>query len=168
MTLALTPASAEKIGGEKFHDEGTFTVQDFCGVPGLVVDGEFTVDGRFLERLQGREKTFYAMDNTRVVQVFTNRATGQQATDIQPRTTSKDLRVTDNGDGTTPVIQLLTGGNLLRGDSGRLIAKGDGQVRFRIVFDNATGDELSSELIFGSTGTNDDFCAAILEDWGLD
>lgn len=165
--LAVAPASAEKIGGGTFHDEGTFTDPNFCGVSGLVVDGTFTVDGRFLERLQGKDKTFYFMDHARVVQVLTNRATGEQVTDIQPGTTGKDLHVTDNGDGTTTLIVLLTGGGQLRNEAGRIIAKGDGQVRFEIVFDNATGDELSNELIFGSTGTNDDYCEAILEEWGI-
>ena len=26
--------------------------------------------------------------------------------------------------------------------------------------------EISNELIFGSTGTNEDFCEAVLTDWG--
>ncbi|MGI8433607.1 MAG: hypothetical protein ACR2LE_02570 [Nocardioidaceae bacterium] len=147
---------------------------NFCGVPGLVVDGSFTVDGSFLARLQGRDSVFYGMDHTRVVIVYTRRATGQTATDIQPRTTSKDLKITNNGDGTLTIVQLLTGGERTYGDEGKLIAKNSGQVRFRIVVDyngtlsNPDDDtELSSELVFGSTGTNDDFCSATLADWGV-
>ena len=172
--LAAGPASAQKVDGGTFHDEGSFTNSNFCGVPGLVVDGSFTVDGRFLARLQGRDSIFYEMDHTRVVIVFTRRATGQTVTDIQPRTTSKDLRITNNGDGTLTIVRLLTGGERTYGDEGKLIAKNSGQVRFRIVVDyngtlsNPDDDtELSSELIFGSTGTNDDFCSAVLADWGV-
>jgi hypothetical protein len=172
--LAAGPATAQKVEGGTFHDEGSFTDRSFCGVPGLVVDGRFTVDGRFLGRLQGRDSVFYGMDNTRTVIVYTRRATGQTATDIQPRTTSKDLKITNNGDGTLTIIQLLTGGERTYGDTGKLIARNSGQVRFRIVVDyngtlsNPEDDtELSSELIFGSTGTNDDFCAAVLADWGV-
>ena len=38
-------------------------------------------------------------------------------------------------------------------------------MRFEIVYDYVNDVELSKELVFGSTGTNDDYCAAILEDW---
>lgn len=171
---AAGPASAQKLDGGTFHDQGTFTNDQFCGVPGLVVDGTFVVDGRFLERDQGRERLFYGMDITRATTVLTRRSTGQTATDIQTPTTTKDLRITDNGDGTLTIIELLTGGERTYGDSGRLIARNSGQVRFRItVDDNGTPSdpsddvELSSEQIFGSTGTNDDFCAAVLADWGV-
>jgi len=172
--LACGPASAQKVEGGTFHDEGTFTNNSFCGVPGLIVDGTFTNDGRFLGRSQGAEGLFYGMDNTRTVVTFTRRATGQTATDIQPRTLSKDLHVTDNGDGTLTIIQLLTGGDRTYGNDGKFIARDSGQVRFEIVVDtngtptNPEDDkELSSEPIFGSTGTNDDFCAAVLADWGV-
>lgn len=171
---ATAPASAEKVAGGTFHDEGSFTVENFCDVSGLDVAGHFTVDGRFLARSQGPDSILYFMDNTRSELEWTNLDTGQHATEIQPRTTSKDLSITVNDDGTLTIIVLLTGGGQLYGDDGQLIAKGDGQVRFEVVLDyNGTltdpsdDIELSSELIFGSTGTNDDFCAAILEDWGV-
>jgi hypothetical protein len=171
---ASGPAAAQKVVNEKFHDEGSFTDRNFCGVSGLVVDATFTVDGHFLGRLQGKNKIFYGMDNTRVVTTFTRRATGQTATDIQPRTLNKDLRITDNGDGTLTIINLATGGERTYGDDGKLIAKNSGQVRFRLVVgDNGTLSDpsddtlLSAEMIFGSTGTNDDFCSAILADWGV-
>jgi hypothetical protein len=171
---AAGPASAQKVGGGTFHDEGPFTDPNFCGVTGLVVDGMFTVDGRFLDRLRGRDQIFYGMEHARSVVVFTRRETGQTATDIQPNVLRKDLRVTDNGDGTLTIIQLGTGGERTYGDAGKLIARNSGQVRFKIVLDyngtlsNPEDDtELSNDLIFGSTGTNDDFCAAILADWGV-
>jgi hypothetical protein len=174
LVAAAAPASARKIDGGTFHDEDTFTVEDFCGVAGLDVEGHVTVDGRFLARLQGPDSIVYFMDNTRVVLEWTNLSTGQHATEIQPRTTTKDLRITDNGDGTITIIALLTGGGQLYGDDGHLIAKDDGQIRIESVVDyNGTLSdpsddiELSSELIFGSTGTNDDYCAAILDDWGI-
>ena len=173
--VAAAPAAAQKIDGDKFHEERTFVEANFCGVSGLTVEHDITVDGRFLARLQGQDSIFYGMDNTRVVEELTNVATGQHATDIQPRTTSKDLKVTVNDDGTITIVQLLTGGGRLLGDDGRLIAKGSGQVRFESVVDymgtlSFPDDDIvvsEPELIFGSTGTNDDYCAAILEDWGI-
>src|SRR6266498_2977853 len=99
LVSSIAPAAAERIDGGAFHDEGSFTVEAFCGVDGLV-----------LERLQGQSPFPYFMDNTRVVVEFTNRATGQHATSVEPRTTTKDLKITDNGDGTITIIDLLTGG----------------------------------------------------------
>lgn len=173
--IAASPVAAQKIDGARFHQEDSFVETDFCGVSGLTVEHNITVDGRFLARLQGRDSIFYGMDNTRVVDELTNVDTGQHATDIQPRTTSKDLKITVNDDGTITIIQLLTGGGRLLGDDGQLIAKGSGQVRFELVIDymgtlsDPTDDVLVSDrqLIFGSTGTNDDYCAAILADWGI-
>ena len=168
------PASAQNASGGTFHAEGTFTIDDFCGVPGLVVDGAFTADGRFLERQQGPGSIVYGMQNARTRTVFTRRATGQTVTDIQPGSTDKDLKVTDNGDGTLTIIELITGGERTYGNNGKLIASNSGQVRFRVVIDdNGTPSypdddtELSSDLIFGSTGTNDDFCSAVLANWAV-
>jgi len=160
------PASAQKLDSGTFHDEFSDTIEDFCDVPGLSVDFSSTVDGRFLDRLQGRHSLFYHMERVRSVTTFTNEATGQTAKDISPNTVNKDLHVTDNGDGTFTVIALLTGGDRTLGDNGRLIARNSGQIRLRILVD-ANGDELETTQIKGSTGTNDDFCAAVLSDWGV-
>ena len=84
------------------------------------------------------------------------------ATDIH-----KDLSLVDDPEaGTLTIVVLLTGGNLTYGNDGKLIAKNSGQVRFEIVYDYVNDVELSNELVFGSTGTNEDFCAAVLSDWG--
>jgi hypothetical protein len=171
--LASGPAAAQKLDGDTFHDEGTFIDDDFCGA-GLTVEGHYTVDGRFLTRLQGADSIFYYMDHVRSVVVLTNVETGQQATDISRNVTSKDLRITVNDDGTITIIALFTGPEALYGDDGKLIAKGDGQIRLQTVLDyggtlSDPSDDtfISEEQIFGSTGTNDDFCAAILADWGI-
>ena len=48
-----------------------------------------------------------------------------------------------------------------------MLAKSDGQVRLLITIDIATDEVIGEEQIFGSTGTNDDYCDAILEHWGV-
>jgi hypothetical protein len=101
-----------------------------------------------------------------VTNVYTDQATGQTATDIQPNTVGKDQSITDNGDGTLTIEVLLTGGERTYGDDGDLIASNSGQVRFRDIVDAETFELIDSQLIFGSTGTNDDFCEAVLTDWG--
>ena len=44
--LAVAASAAPPVK-ERFHDEGTFVDEDFCGA-GLTVDGTFVVDGSIL------------------------------------------------------------------------------------------------------------------------
>ena len=39
-----------------------------------------------------------------------------------------------------------------------MLAKSDGQIRVLLAIVTATDEVISEEVIFGSTGTNDDFC----------
>ena len=166
-TLAgVSPASAQKVESGSFHDETTDTDPSFCGVTGLEVEIVTTVDDRFLGRTQGSDALFYGLEHLHVVTVYTNTATGQRATDIQPSVLNKDLHVSVDDAGTTTIDVLATGGERTYGDSGRLIARNSGQIRLRIVLD-ADGNEVSNVQTKGSTGTNDDFCAAVLADWKI-
>jgi hypothetical protein len=160
------PASARIVDRDTFHDEFSGTIDDFCGT-GLAVDFDFTVDGRFQANDRGPGGPDYFLEKTTVVVVYTDQLTLQTATDIQPNTINKDLHLTDDPDaGTLTIIALLTGGERTYGDDGHLIAKNSGQIRLEIVYDYVNDVDLSNELIFGSTGTNDDFCEAVLTDWG--
>ena len=166
LTLTLAPpASAKVVERGSFHEEFSEVIEDFCDA-GLDVTIDVTVDGRYQVNQRGRNGREYYLGHTRVVNVFTDQATGQTATDIQPNTLDKDLRITDNGDGTLTILVLLTGGGRTYGDDGRLIAKNSGQIRLEIVVDAETFEEISNDVVFGSTGTNDDICDAILTDWG--
>jgi len=71
----------------------------------------------------------------------------------------KDMRVTELGDGDIEVLILATGNAVLYDESGKAIARNPGQTRFVIVFDES-GDEVSREVVKGSTGRSDDFCDA--------
>ncbi len=165
--LGAAPASARIVERGEIHDTFGFTDDNFCAA-GRTVDVTGTIDGRFQVHSRAPGGFWYYLEKTTVVQVFTDRATGKTATDIQPNTLNKDLSITTSADGkTVTVIALLTGGARTYGDSGKLIARNSGQVRFEIVFDAVTGEELSNTLVFGSTGTNDDFCEAVLADWGV-
>ena len=166
MLVLAAPASARIVERGEFHDEFSDTDENFCDA-GLVVDFHATVDGRYQVNTRGpADSVGYYLEHVTVVNVFTDVATGQTATDIQPNTVGKDLTITDNGDGTLTIVVLLTGGARTYGPDGALIARNSGQVRFRNVVDAETFQEISSELIFGSTGTNDDFCEAVLGAWG--
>ena len=159
------PASAAIVDRAPSTTSSPVTDEDFCGA-GLDVDFDGTVDGRFRvnSRAPGRLRLLRRERQGR--QRLHRPGDRPAVTDIQPNTLGKDQSITDNGDGTITIIVLLTGGERTYGDDGKLIARNSGQVRFEIVYDYVNDVEISNELIFGSTGTNDDFCEAVLTDWG--
>lgn len=164
--LPLQSASARLIDEGTFHDEGSFTEENFCDVAGLTVDIDFVVDGRFFVRTQGSDQLVYTMEHSSATVMYTDTATEETITESSHHVLFKDLHITDNGDGTLTIIFFGTGEAALRNDEGRLIGRNDGQFRVRIVYDAVNDEELSFELILGSTGTNDDFCESVLGEWG--
>ena len=157
------PANAEVIERYSLDFSTSGVVDDFCG-SGLQPTFTYDQTGSGSAKTRGSDLLWFH-EETRVVQTFTYN--GMTVTDIQPNTLAKDLKIVDNGDGTVSITVLLTGENRLIGSDGKLLAKGDGQIRRLLTFDTATGELISEELIFGSTGTNDDFCEAILAHWGV-
>ena len=86
------------------------------------------------------------------------------------RANGKDLKLTDNGDGTLTAVTFGTGNTVLYGPDGKAIARNPGQSRFELLIDqrgtptDPSDDELISiELVKGSTGRSDDICAAAIE-----
>lgn len=166
LTSGVAPAAARLIDSGTFHDEDSSVLHDFCGVSGLTVNETFTADGRFRGRTQGRDQIAYFMDNTRTTDTFTNTLTGDTITVYSPKVTTKDLKVTDNGNGTITVLVLATGPEGIWSSDGKLLGRNDGQVRFKIVYDYVNDLLLSFELVFGSTGTETDLCEVALAEWG--
>ena len=99
--------------------------------------------------------------------MITNLANDKSVTSVA-KVIEKDLRVTDNGDGTLTVIILATGNAVLYGEDGKAIARNPGQIRFELLLDHGGtptdpfDDELLADLgvVKGSTGRSDDFCEA--------
>ena len=157
-------ASAEPLLKESFHDEGTFVEENFCDA-GLTVDGSFVVDGRVLGVAHGPDGLAYFLEHVHATVTFTNRANGKTVT-LTSRVVSKDLRVTDNGDGTLTILILATGNDVLYGPDGKAIGRNPGQIRFEILIDHAGtptdpfDDVFLAELglVKGSTGRSDGFC----------
>ena len=152
---------------ETFHDEFTEVAADFCGVPGLTVRSDVVVDGRFTFKRRGPDGLAYFMQHARISSVDTNVANGKFVV-FKSNVMEKDLRVTDNGDGTLTLLVLATGNAVLYGMDGKAIARNPGQVRFELLIDHAgtpsdpSDDEFLEFLgiVKGSTGRSDDFCAA--------
>ena len=160
-------ASAGKVSREAFHDERAFVVENFCDVPGLNVQVEVSRDVRVHVVPHGHDQLAYFLQHGTRTDVLTNLANGKSVTSAT-RVTEKDMRVTDNGDGTLTVLVLATGNGVLYGPDGKAIARNPGQIRFEILLDHGgtptdpSDDEFLDFLgvVKDSTGRRDDFCEA--------
>lgn len=162
--LAAT-ASGGRAFNETIHYEGEFAVEGFCDVQGLTVEIAFVLDLRVHAVPHGRDRLVYFLQHGERTETL--RANGRTLTS-RALVTERDLRVTDNGDGTLTVLVLATGNATLYGEDGTAIARNPGQIRFELlVADGGTpGDPSDDEilevlgLVKGSTGRTDDFCEA--------
>jgi hypothetical protein len=167
--VLVAAAGAGLLVNETFHDEGTFTVEDFCEVPDLTIDGAFTVDGRVHAVPHGPSGLAYFIEHIRSTTVLTNPETGKTTTEVATVLT-KDLKVTDNGDGTLTILVLGTGNDVVYDSNGKAIARNPGQVRDEILVDDGgtptdpSDDEFLEFLgrVKESTGRTDDFCEAVV------
>lgn len=163
---AAAPASAAPLDRGSFHDDTTEVTTDFCG--DLTVRYQADVDIHYVFVAHGPDGLAHYTETIHGTETFTNVDTGRSMTHVM-NFVSRDLKVTDNGDGTLTIIVLATGNFAVFGENGKAIARNPGQVRFRIVIDhngtpsNPDDDvELSFEQIKDSTGRSDDFCAAVV------
>jgi hypothetical protein len=163
-------ASARQIFQERFHDEGGLIHENFCGVAGLTVSDDFVIDGKVRAVPHGPDGLAYFLQTSKETSVVTNVANGKAVTFVA-KATVKDLKVTDNGDGTVTILLLATGNEVIYGADGKAIFRNPGQSRFELLFDHGgtptdlSDDEfISDERVKGSTGRNDDFCEAVVPD----
>lgn len=163
VVAAAAPANAAVLERYSLDFSTSGVADDFCGV-GLQPSFTYDQTGSGFVMTRGDDLLWFHEKLT-IVRTFTYN--GMTATDIQPNTLVKDLKVVDNGDGTLSVIALLTGGGRVVGSDGKVIAKNDGQIRLLFTIDIATDTVINEEQVFGSTGTNDDFCEAVLDHWGV-
>lgn len=168
LSLAALAATADagQVFRETIHDERDIVLEDYCGVPGLTVELESTLDMRVHIVPKGRDRLAYYLQHGTVREVLTNPATGKSLTSVA-RVTEKDLRVKDNGDGTLTILDLSTGNAVLYGADGKAIARNPGQTRFELLIDDGgtptdpSDDEVvGQEVVKESTGRSDDFCEA--------
>ena len=79
-STALAGVAEAKPFGERFHEEFSDIVDDFCGA-GLTVRFDRVVDGRFQRGAHGQDGLIYFADHVAVTSVLTNLANGNQLTD---------------------------------------------------------------------------------------
>jgi hypothetical protein len=165
--VLATAASAKQIFRETVHEEDTVVIENFCDVPGLTVEDAFVLDARIQAVPHGRNRLAYFLEHGRATDVYT--ANGKSVTAVT-KFIEKDLRVTDNGDGTLTILNLSTGNGVVYGEDGKAIARNPGQVRFMFIVDHGGTPSDPSDDVFledlgmvkGSTGRSDDFCAAVV------
>jgi hypothetical protein len=164
--MLAAAASASVVFRDTFHEEETFVLNDFCDVEGLTVELSFVVDGR-VHAVQRGQGAPYFLEYVKRTEVYTNLANGKSVTGVV-NGLQKDLRITNNGDGTLTITILATGNAVLYDENGTPIARDPGQIRFQILIDtNGTLEDPfdDEEIAFlgvvkGSTGRSDDFCEA--------
>jgi hypothetical protein len=169
---AATPALAEPLVHERFHESSSEVVEEFCGDLTVREDIDFT--GTFVGNPHGPDELFYGLEHLHGTHSWTNLANGKTFT-VVVNVLNKDQRVTDNGDGTLTIQGLSTGSEKIYGPDGKLLFNNPGQVRFETLIDHGgtptdpTDDEFLEFLgiVKGSTGRNDtegrDFCTDIHE-----
>lgn len=113
-------ASATPGRWETFHDEGSGTVDNFCGVSGLTMENSWVVNWRSRTTARGPDRLPYYEDFTRSTDKWINVASGEFVTVVAASRTA-DSRVTDNGDGTLTETLHSVGIVKFYGGNGRLI-----------------------------------------------
>lgn len=158
------PAGAQVLERYSLDFSTSGFADDFCGSD-LEPAFTYAQTGSGSVKLRGPDGPEWFHEKLRIVRTFTY--DGMTVTDIQANTVIRDHKIVDNGDGTISITVLYAGGGRLIGGDGKLLAKGDGQIRVLLVIDVEEDEVVSEEVIFGSTGTNDDYCEAILGYWGF-
>ena len=164
---AAAAADARQVFRETIHDERDIVLQDYCDVAGLTVELTSVLDMRVNVVSRGPAGLTYFLQHGVIREVLHNPATGTSLTSVAT-VTEKDMRVTENGDGTLTILILATGNAVLYGPDGKAIARNPGQTRFEILVDDGgTPNDPSDDEFLGrlgtvkeSTGRNDDFCEA--------
>jgi len=165
--MLAAAASAGQAFRETFHEEETLVFNNFCDVPGLTVELAIVRDGSVHAVPHGPDGLAYFRFHVEQTEVFTNPANEKSVTAVL-NVIDKDLRVTDNGDGTLTILILATGNAVLYGEDGKAIARNPGQTRVEILVDHGGTPTLPSDdeflaflgVVKDSTGRTDDFCAA--------
>jgi hypothetical protein len=169
-TAAVMLAAAAGAGPpfrETIHNEFEFVEDNFCDA-GLTVGVAVVQDIRLEAAPRRRDRLIYFLHHIRETAVITNLENGKSVRSVS-RAIDKDLRVTNNGDGTLTVLILATGNAVVYGENGKAIARNPGQIRIKLLVDHGgtptdPSDDvvLSDELVKGSTGRTDDFCEAVV------
>ena len=175
LLLAPAPAESKRLDDIRFHEPYDLVHKDFCGAPGVIVSDKGTNDVRLFANTRGSQEGF-AYVHAHIVEhgTVTDLRSGIAIT-YTLLVNANDLRITDNGDGTMDILNFGTGNFTAYGPDGQVISRNPGQHREVVRIDyNGTPGNIDDdkfvdvvEVLKESTGRNDDFCAAVLEVFGV-
>ncbi|HEX6359070.1 hypothetical protein [Actinophytocola sp.] len=163
-------ASARPLEREHVHILESEVITD-CGLT-MLQETDVIINRVFVAH--GRDGLAYLLENFHGSSTLTNLDNGLSVTHAFNSVT-KDLKVTDNGDGTLTILVLSTGSLKVFGPDGELLYNDPGQIRFEILIDHGgtptdpSDDEFLEFLgdVFGSTGRNDleglEFCDVVVQ-----
>jgi hypothetical protein len=164
-------ATAKPLVQEHFHESGSEVIEEFCG--DLTVRHDFEADVYFSLKPHGPDGLIYGADRVRLTDSWTNLANDKTFT-VVVTGQQKDLRVTDNGDGTLTILVLTAGRQSAFGPDGTRLFLDAGTFRFEVLIDHGgtPTDPFDDEFIeflglvkeAGRSDTADrDFCEDIHE-----
>lgn len=152
LVSSIAPAAAEPIEhGAHQHEVSSSVEEGFCGDLTARID----VDQyrSFLVKTQGSERLVYFQENIHGTVSITNLATGKAFTNVATFV-SKDLKVTDNGDGTLTIVAVVNGNFKTYAPDGSLLYRDTGQENdVALIDDGGTptdpndDEEISSERV---------------------
>ena len=168
------PASADPAGNGPWQvdQQGPFSEiqEDFCDVPGLTVEYEFTDNATFrADRILGPDKFAYHWYFSEGYEKFTNVATGESVTLVHEGGSLQDIRLINNGDGTFTRYVTNKGHGVLYSDDGEVLERQAGVFSYSVVYDyNGTPSDPSDDVKVGrptvlkQEGNSYDFCAVVV------
>jgi len=129
--IGTTPAAARVRNHEQFHDANSEVTEE-CG---LTLRTDLDSRGMFLENSHGRDGLVYFTETHHSTLSITNLANGLTMTELR-NSIEKDLKVTDNGDGTLTLVKQISGVQSFKGPDGKIERMNTGTVRFEILLDH--------------------------------
>jgi len=130
--LATAPASAAVQENLHFQDSGS---EPFPLCSGINATTSWDDTVHMLVKTAGGERLVYFAANVHGTRTFTNLATGKAYTNVY-NFTDRDMKVTDNGDGTLTITISNVGTNKWYGADGRLLLVVAGHFSFQIMVDH--------------------------------
>jgi hypothetical protein len=106
MGAMASPATGRIIDHEHFHDSSSEVAENFCGDLTVRIDVE--IDGMFMDNSHGPDGLVYFTETHHGTVSYTNLANGKAVTSVV-NNIGRDLKVTDNGDGTLTVVTMFAG-----------------------------------------------------------
>jgi hypothetical protein len=129
----VAPAAAEPLERGHFHESVSELDEETC--PGLTLRRDTETDGSFLVNPHGPDGLVYFMNANRTTTTLTNIANGKSLTVVFGGIV-KDLKVTDNGDGTLTILSTSPGTRRWYGSDGEFLFNDSGLYQFEVLIDH--------------------------------